>query len=112
MQTLSWRGVFPAVTTKFHADERLDLDGTASLADSALTGVRTSGGEVAWVRLGHRQTLSFTGAVADLDPVQLGLIGSAFAWVYAAAAPLAGFVVSGDPKCRTLLKTPASRRPA
>ena len=26
------------------------------------------------------------------DPVQLGLIGSAFAWVYAAGAPLAGFV--------------------
>jgi MFS family permease len=26
------------------------------------------------------------------NPVQLGLIGSAFAWVYAAAAPLAGFI--------------------
>jgi hypothetical protein len=26
--------------------------------------------------------------------------------------PLAGFVISGDPKCRTLLKTPASRWPA
>lgn len=26
------------------------------------------------------------------DPVQLGLIGSAFAWVYAAAAPAAGFI--------------------
>lgn len=26
------------------------------------------------------------------DPVQLGLIGSAFAWVYAAGAPLAGFI--------------------
>ena len=26
------------------------------------------------------------------DPVQLGLIGSAFAWVYAAGAPFAGFV--------------------
>lgn len=26
------------------------------------------------------------------DPVQLGLIGSAFAWVYAAAAPVAGFI--------------------
>ena len=26
------------------------------------------------------------------DPVQLGLIGSAFAWVYAAGAPIAGYV--------------------
>lgn len=26
------------------------------------------------------------------DPVELGLIGSAFAWVYAAGAPLAGFI--------------------
>jgi len=26
------------------------------------------------------------------DPVQLGLIGSAFAWVYAAGAPLAGYI--------------------
>src|SRR3954468_21937018 len=26
------------------------------------------------------------------DPVQLGLIGSAFAWVYAAGAPFAGFI--------------------
>lgn len=33
MQTLPWRGVFPAVTTKFHADESLDLDGTARHID-------------------------------------------------------------------------------
>lgn len=28
-----WSGVFPAITTKFHADERLDLDGTARHID-------------------------------------------------------------------------------
>jgi 4-hydroxy-tetrahydrodipicolinate synthase len=28
-----WRGVFPAVTTKFHADERIDADGTARHID-------------------------------------------------------------------------------
>ena len=33
MQTLPWRGVFPAVTTKFHADESLDLEGTARHID-------------------------------------------------------------------------------
>ena len=33
MQTLPWRGVFPAVTTKSHADESLDLDGTARHID-------------------------------------------------------------------------------
>ncbi len=26
--TVSWRGVFPAVTTQFHADQSLDLAGT------------------------------------------------------------------------------------
>ncbi len=26
----AWRGVFPAVTTQFHDDGRLDLDGTAA----------------------------------------------------------------------------------
>ena len=33
MQTVSWRGIFPAVTTKFHADESLDFDGTARHID-------------------------------------------------------------------------------
>ena len=28
-----WSGVFPAITTKFHADERIDLDGTARHID-------------------------------------------------------------------------------
>jgi 1-pyrroline-4-hydroxy-2-carboxylate deaminase len=27
--TVTWRGVFPAVTTQFHGDERLDVEGTA-----------------------------------------------------------------------------------
>ncbi|MFT7775413.1 dihydrodipicolinate synthase family protein [Roseateles sp.] len=33
MQTVPWRGVFPAVTTKFHADESLDFEGTARHID-------------------------------------------------------------------------------
>ena len=33
MQTTPWRGVFPAVTTKFHADESLDFAGTARHID-------------------------------------------------------------------------------
>ena len=33
MQNTHWRGVFPAVTTKFHADESLDFAGTARHID-------------------------------------------------------------------------------
>ncbi|PTT84450.1 dihydrodipicolinate synthase family protein [Pelomonas sp. HMWF004] len=33
MQAQPWRGVFPAVTTKFHPDERLDLEATARHID-------------------------------------------------------------------------------
>jgi MFS family permease len=37
------------------------------------------------------------------NPVQLGLIGSAFAWVYAAAAPLAGFIADRVPRRHLIL---------
>ncbi len=33
MSTPRWSGVFPAVTTKFHADERIDAEGTARHID-------------------------------------------------------------------------------
>ncbi len=33
---IDWRGVFPAATTQFHADQSLDLDGTASHVDALL----------------------------------------------------------------------------
>ena len=33
MQTLPWRGIFPAVTTKFHADASLDFAGKARHID-------------------------------------------------------------------------------
>ncbi len=33
MSNPRWKGIFPAVTTKFHADESLDLDGTAKHLD-------------------------------------------------------------------------------
>jgi len=37
------------------------------------------------------------------DPVQLGLIGSAFAWVYAAGAPFAGFIGDRVPRKHLIL---------
>jgi MFS family permease len=37
------------------------------------------------------------------DPVQLGLIGSAFMWVYAAGAPLAGFIADHLPRKHLIL---------
>jgi MFS family permease len=37
------------------------------------------------------------------DPVQLGLIGSAFMWVYAAGAPLAGFIADRLPRKHLIL---------
>ena len=33
MSNPRWKGIFPAVTTKFHADESLDLEGTAKQLD-------------------------------------------------------------------------------
>ena len=33
MSNPRWKGIFPAVTTKFHADESLDLEGTAKHLD-------------------------------------------------------------------------------
>ena len=33
MKNPRWKGIFPAVTTKFHADESLDLEGTARHLD-------------------------------------------------------------------------------
>ena len=33
MQNPRWRGIFPAITTKFHADESLDAEGTARHID-------------------------------------------------------------------------------
>jgi dihydrodipicolinate synthase/N-acetylneuraminate lyase len=51
----TWRGVFPAATTQFHADQSLDLDGTArhleALIDSGVTGLIMCGS------LGENQTL-------------------------------------------------------
>src|SRR5215210_6354476 len=37
------------------------------------------------------------------DPVQLGLIGSAFMWIYAAGAPLAGFIADHFPRKHLIL---------
>lgn len=56
MSNPRWQGVFPAVTTKFHADERLDLDATARHIDfqirNGIHGVVTCGS------LGEASTLT------------------------------------------------------
>ncbi len=56
MKQIDWRGIFPAVTTKFHADESLDLDGTARHIDwqirNGIHGVVTCGS------LGEASTLT------------------------------------------------------
>src|SRR6476646_5372911 len=39
----------------------------------------------------------------QLTPVQLGLLGSGFAWIYGLAAPLAGFVVDRTSRRKVVL---------
>ena len=34
--TVTWKGVYPAITTQFHADQSLDLAGTAKHAERML----------------------------------------------------------------------------
>ena len=52
-----WQGIFPAITTKFHADERIDAEGTARHIDfqirNGIHGLVTCGS------LGEASTLSF-----------------------------------------------------
>ena len=56
MSTTRWQGIFPAVTTKFHPDERIDAEGTARHIDfqirNGIHGVVTCGS------LGEASTLS------------------------------------------------------
>ena len=56
MSKTRWQGIFPAVTTKFHADERIDAEGTARHIDfqirNGIHGVVTCGS------LGEASTLS------------------------------------------------------
>ena len=56
MKNPRWKGIFPAVTTKFHADESLDLEGTARHLDfqirNGIHGLVTGGS------LGEASTLS------------------------------------------------------
>jgi 4-hydroxy-tetrahydrodipicolinate synthase len=56
MNNPRWKGIFPAVTTKFHADESLDLEGTAKHLDfqirNGIHGLVTCGS------LGEASTLS------------------------------------------------------
>lgn len=57
MQPCTWHGIMPAVTTKFHADESIDAEGTARHIDfqirNGIHGVVTCGS------LGEASTLSF-----------------------------------------------------
>ena len=56
MSNPRWQGIFPAVTTKFHADERIDAEGTARHIDfqirNGIHGLVTCGS------LGEASTLS------------------------------------------------------
>lgn len=56
MSTTRWQGIFPAVTTKFHPDERIDAEGTARHIDfqirNGIHGVVTCGS------LGEASTLT------------------------------------------------------
>jgi len=56
MNNPRWKGIFPAVTTKFHADESLDLEGTANHLDfqirNGIHGIVTCGS------LGEASTLT------------------------------------------------------
>ena len=56
MNTTRWQGIFPAITTKFHADERIDAEGTARHIDfqirNGIHGLVTCGS------LGEASTLS------------------------------------------------------
>ena len=56
MTTTRWQGIFPAVTTKFHSDERIDAEGTARHIDFQIrNGIR---GVVTCGSLGEASTLS------------------------------------------------------
>lgn len=56
MHTPRWQGIFPAVTTKFHADERIDTEGTARHIDFQIrNGIH---GMVTCGSLGEASTLS------------------------------------------------------
>lgn len=56
MHPTRWQGVFPAVTTKFHADERIDAEGTARHVDMQIrNGIH---GLVTCGSLGEASTLS------------------------------------------------------
>ncbi|MDY0108001.1 MAG: dihydrodipicolinate synthase family protein [Giesbergeria sp.] len=56
MSTTRWQGVFPAVTTKFHPDERIDAEGTARHIDFQIrNGIH---GMVTCGSLGEASTLS------------------------------------------------------
>lgn len=66
-----WQGVFPAVTTKFHADERIDAEGTAKHIDfqvrNGVHGIVTCGS------LGEASTLSLE---EKLDVARIALDAS------------------------------------
>jgi 1-pyrroline-4-hydroxy-2-carboxylate deaminase len=57
MKSCAWHGIFPAVTTKFHADESIDAEGTARHIDfqirNGIHGLVTCGS------LGEASTLTF-----------------------------------------------------
>ncbi|MEO6281546.1 dihydrodipicolinate synthase family protein [Roseateles sp.] len=106
MQTIQWRGVFPAVTTKFHADESLDAEGTARHIDfqirNGIHGVVTCGslGEASTLTLDEKVQVArialdaAAGRVPVLGTVSEGSTREALRYIDAALkAGVAGFMV-------------------
>ncbi len=71
MSTTRWHGIFPAITTKFHADERIDAEGTARHIDFQIrNGVH---GLVTCGSLGEASTLTLE---EKLEVTQIALRAS------------------------------------
>lgn len=106
MTPITWRGIFPAVTTKFHADESLDLDGTARHIDfqirNGIHGVVTCGslGEASTltreekVEVAQAAVAAAAGRVPVLGTVSEGSTREGLRYIEAALkAGVAGFMV-------------------
>ena len=71
MNNPRWQGIFPAVTTKFHADESIDAEGTARHIDFQIrNGIH---GIVTWGSLGEASTLTLE---EKLDVAKIALEAS------------------------------------
>jgi 4-hydroxy-tetrahydrodipicolinate synthase len=106
MSPVAWSGIFPAVTTKFFADERLDAEGTARHIDfqirNGIHGVVTCGslGEASTLTLEEKVEVAriaigaAAGRVPVLGTVSEGSTREALRYIdLASRAGVAGFMV-------------------